>query len=128
MSRRNALLTIAALFIAACDSARNFWGTVNGFGGCMRCGDSWSWKPMQIIDYEWISFGLGGRGMFPLCKECFQECEDEEVVGYCRALWNKWDRGKEPFPEENIRKGIAIIRNGGYEKVKGQLREKGWQI
>ena len=45
---------------------RNFLGHKDGFGGCLRCGDTWNWKKHHNISYA------QGRGMFPLCEECYR--------------------------------------------------------
>ena len=76
-----------------------------GFGGCLRCGDRWNWKEEQSIRFSAYS------SMFPLCKECFNELSEADIIHYCAQLWGSWDRD-EPFPEENLRRSINTIKRG----------------
>lgn len=43
-------------------------GRSRGYGGCIRCGDTWDWKPSHTT-----YFPDGSGGMFPLCEECWTE-------------------------------------------------------
>jgi len=49
------------------ESTINQEGKISGYGNCMHCKDSWSWKQTHTIDYD------NFRAMFPLCEECKKE-------------------------------------------------------
>ncbi|GAH45424.1 unnamed protein product [marine sediment metagenome] len=59
-------------------------GRSKGYSGCGRCGGTWNWKEGETIYYS------EGRGMFPLCKECFEELDEEEILSYCKKLMKCW--------------------------------------
>jgi len=62
---------------------RNLFGSLRGYGGCMRCGDSWSWKKDHTIPCK-------DGGIFPLCEECWSEISEEEKIFWVRELERKW--------------------------------------
>jgi hypothetical protein len=84
--------------------ARNFCGSFLGYGGCSHCGDSWRWKREHLIPF------LMGKQMFPLCEECFNKLDKEEVLGYCIKLIQRWAR--DPFPLEfDVDEAISTIKS-----------------
>ena len=62
---------------------KNFVGTLKGYSGCSRCGDSWWWKQSHIIQ-------LTGGGIFPLCEECWNEIESKEKRFWILDLESQW--------------------------------------
>ena len=61
----------------------NYWGSLNGYGGCRICGDSWYWKKHHSI---WT----GESGIFPYCEECHETASQEEKHTAITALGNLW--------------------------------------
>lgn len=52
-------------------------------GRCSHCGGAWNWKDGATIYY------YEGRGMFPICQDCFQELSVKEILYYCTKKWRK---------------------------------------
>lgn len=66
---------------------RNAKGRLLGFGGCLRCGDSWHWKPEHTTED-------GEGGSFPLCEECWLALETPEARWpYYEKLVALWEEG-----------------------------------
>lgn len=62
---------------------RNRFRNAAGISTCRHCGGAWNWKQRETVWY------YEGRGMFPLCKECFQELSEEEILYYCKRKWDE---------------------------------------
>jgi len=45
----------------------NFYGRIIGYGGCLRCGDTWNWKMAHATQYT------HQKSCFPLCEECWSK-------------------------------------------------------
>jgi len=54
----------------------NWVGDQQGYGGCNRCGDRWSWKKLHNLELA------SGIGCFPLCEECWKNTTKEEKLAY----------------------------------------------
>jgi hypothetical protein len=59
---------------------RNIWGRLRGFGGCLRCGDTWDRTP-----YHSTYIGAGSS-CFPLCERCWRGLSPQERLPYYERL------------------------------------------
>ena len=77
------------------------------YGGCMKCGDKWSWKVEHSIE-------TFSHGMFPCCEECWRKISDEERIHYVNRLCDDWLRTGLSLQETEDRRNEAIdlIRKG----------------
>lgn len=88
---------------------KNFLGSLRGYSGCLRCGDSWSWKKDHSIPCD-----EHGSGIFPLCEECWLKIDKDEKIFWVKELENWWQSMK-PLNEENrltIVNAIKTIEQG----------------
>ena len=63
---------------------RNRRGRLAGLGDCLRCHDTWDWKPSHVTNYSQTS------GCFPLCEECWTELTPDERLPYYALLAGLW--------------------------------------
>ena len=79
-------------------SYRNNVGKHNGYGGCLKCGDTWNWKQSHSLSLD------VGRGIFPCCEDCWSKMDKNERLQYCIILFNEWNRQLQAYghPLENI--------------------------
>lgn len=63
---------------------KNWKGSLNGYGRCLCCDDSWYWKKTCSIGYE------KGSSMFPICQECFGWLDESQILEWCKVLMGKW--------------------------------------
>ncbi len=63
-------------------SLRNWIGRRKGYGGCMRCGDTWDRTPAHSTSFNetW--------GAFPLCERCWRKLTITERLPYY-LVWRK---------------------------------------
>lgn len=66
-------------------------GSIQGYGQCYECGDTWNWKREHIIAYE--PDERFSSGAFPLCEECFWKVSEKRLVHGINALINNWIEG-----------------------------------
>ncbi len=85
---------------------KNWLGAV--YGGCHRCRDRWNWKEPQYVDYYEYEDG-GTSGMFPLCKECYNQLTPKERYPYYRRLYFSWCDPDKPVDWELVKKNIGMI-------------------
>ena len=77
--------------------ARNAAGRARGFGDCLRCGDSWSWKKDHITEFGNAEDDWAYEGMFPLCEECWQGLKTpENRLPYYQQLLEMWREEHQP--------------------------------
>jgi len=55
-----------------------------GISGCLRCHDTWDWKPSHSTTYTATS------GCFPLCEECWSGLTPDERLPYYALLAGMW--------------------------------------
>lgn len=65
-------------------AARNLKGRAQGFSGCFRCGDSWSWKAHHNTQFS------ESEACFPLCEECWAALTPEARWPYYEKLIADW--------------------------------------
>ncbi len=90
---------------------KNLIGHAQGIGGCLCCGDRWSWKPIHNTDY------LSGRGCFPLCEPCWQAAGPSEIRYYYSELVRLWRRGGSFYNQEFEDHLITVALNEKEESV-----------
>ena len=90
---------------------KNWFGSIKGYGGCLRCGDTWDRKEGKKILYD----EKESRLMFPLCTECFDELDEQKILFYCKSLLDKWIQCAD---------SMRIIKNYDYyiETLKKNIR------
>lgn len=69
-------------------------GLLLGYSACKRCYSTWNHKrreeiPTDLRDYDDLK-NVPTGGMSPLCRQCFNEADADEIVRYCRLLWKSW--------------------------------------
>ena len=90
---------------------KNLIGHARGIGGCLCCGDRWSWKPIHSTYYS------SSRGCFPLCESCWQAASSSEIRRYYSEIVKLWRRGGSLYSQEK-EDGI----------VAAALKEKGFLV
>ena len=55
-----------------------------GYSRCMRCRTPWYAAEGHQVHYE------PHRSMFPLCEDCWKECDDNERYAHCMSLAFEW--------------------------------------
>lgn len=99
-------------------SLKNWWGRRRGFGGCMRCNDSWWWKPHHVTLYTdgpLLPDGnhVAGAGCFPLCEECWVWLgTPKDRLPYYAALIHWWGSGEAPASLETQRQIFSAVAEG----------------
>ena len=90
---------------------KNRIGSFLGYGGCVRCRDSWWWKKEHNIP---VHCG----GMFPLCEECWQKTTRNEKIDAVKQLAVKWQREKplDNYHTQLIQEAIKFVENDGETK------------
>lgn len=88
---------------------RNAIGRAQGFGDCLRCGDTWNWAESHSTPIT------DSRAMFPLCERCWSSLTPETRVRYYQDLWWRW--------LEDVEKPLAWRDPQTLEKYKDQLFE-----
>ncbi len=73
---------------------KNLIGYGQGVGGCLRCGDKWSWKPIHSTYYSTT------HGCFPLCQPCWQTAGPNQIQRYYRELVKLWRRNGSFYSQE----------------------------
>lgn len=79
---------------------KNWWYHTSGFGRCARCGDSWAWKKTGGVQYS------ASGSMFPVCMECQDELEPQELYHYCEKLVHSWEEFNPGENRESILHGV----------------------
>lgn len=87
----------------------NLEGRRLGYGGCLRCADTWNWKPCHVTRYV---IGTGTGGVFPLCEECWLELSVEHRLVFYEALFIQW-RHEESGAEVERVVVLEAVRGGG---------------
>lgn len=121
------LIAMCVLAISGCSKIKNAVGSYKGYGSCNSCGDSWSWKEGHSITYEFseeitVLSGVtmrASRGMFPVCEECYNSLNvDEIMINVAETLvwWNELSPGHRS--REEMRKiydgcKVTVIREKG---------------
>lgn len=75
----------------------NAKGRAKGFGGCLRCGDTWDWQQEHSTPYRFIpNSSLVVESCFPLCEGCWSSLTPEERLPFYDQLVDIWisDRGE----------------------------------
>ena len=85
-----------------------------GFGSCIYCGDACNWKKMKDINYA------EGRGMFPVCEECFDALDLHTIERCIDMLVHQWQNPrhwKEPaMPMKEA------------DEISARAKETAWQM
>lgn len=84
---------------------RNWKGRRKGYSGCHRCGGTWDWKEEHSIPYA------EGKGMFPLCVECYEELSPQERYDYCMELRDSWGRPADEVDLDMIARYVGLKRS-----------------
>jgi hypothetical protein len=82
---------------------RNLLGRRAGYGGCLACGDTWSWKKNHVTHYTTFN------GCFPLCEECWAGMTIDERLHYYRILtFVTWEDRENLWPqiERAVKEGL----------------------
>lgn len=88
---------------------KNFIGNSKGFGTCLKCKDSWYWKKYHV------TYFVEGRGMFPLCEECYQKITPEERFAWHKKLLDEWSEEDQEFRNfysealETIKQKVGLV-------------------
>ena len=104
---------------------KNEIGRMNGYGCCMSCRDSWSWKEEKRIPYR------HGAGMFPICAECFERLSYCEIERYIDILAFQWNRHNPPHisqDEIDQAKASAYLMKGGVHENEVFSRTHGLEM
>ena len=95
---------------------KNWLGKLKGYSGCLRCGDTWNWKQHRDIPYavsKMREYADGSPyysgGMFPLCKECYDEISPPQRYAYCRQLWSRWGCPENKVDWDVVKKQVGLI-------------------
>jgi len=94
-------------------SYKNNIGKRNGYGGCLKCGDTWNWKTSHTL---WLG---EGQGIFPCCEDCWDKMDKDERLQHCVILFNEWNRQLRTFghPLENIQELTEKARQAIEQEV-----------
>lgn len=103
---------------SALKKAKNQLGQLKGYSGCGRCGDTWNWKESETIYYS------ERKGMFPICKECFKELDEKEILDYCKKLMKHWGTGS-PDISKNWDKIVDNLKADIHKLKKSKRRREG---
>lgn len=98
---------------------RNLKGRIAGYGCCLRCGDTWDWKPEHVTHYR--TEGWPKEGCFPLCEECWERLTPEERWPFYDGLVDKWI-ADHPEQERADLYRAALGRGPYYEEKREQIR------
>jgi hypothetical protein len=64
----------------------NWIGRIRGYGGCLRCGDTWNWA-----EYHTTQYGREGKGCLPLCRRCWRQLTpDQRLPYYYQLIYDVW--------------------------------------
>lgn len=80
----------------------NAVGRKAGYGECLRCHDSWAWKPHHTTYYNLST------GCFPLCDECWLSLTPEQRL---------------PFYAEMVADFCSGTYKGAFDKSSEQIIE-----
>lgn len=64
--------------------AQNRLLAAQGFGSCSHCKNHWGVVEGEVIPYT------PGRGMFPICKNCFKILGADQIIIYVNKLVDLW--------------------------------------
>jgi len=92
---------------------RNIYGSWQGYGACLSCGNSWSWVESVSIIYKKAYGDVHGAGFSPICCACFDTWGDSEILGYCYGVYQM--RNREYAWDDIVEALIESIRQ---EKIK----------
>jgi hypothetical protein len=83
-----------------------------GYSACSRCHTNWHFVEGHSTEYA------DGRGMFPLCEQCWSELKPVERLPFYRSLYERW---KQDGPPETKWRDIefAVLNESG-----GSLRRE----
>lgn len=111
-------------------AARNARGRAAGYGGCLRCGDSWSWKPSHTTYYGNAQAQpskdhpspeiVASKGCFPLCEECWSSLTIRQRLPYYETLVDMWG-GNAGARAMLYSKAFGV--SGPHAKQRRQIRE-----
>ena len=88
---------------------KNLWGRLQGWGGCSRCHDSFTWKPWHETTYE------PGTGCFPLCQPCFLQADRDDIIAAYSNLMRLWRQGGSWVPPQREEQIVnAALQERGY--------------
>lgn len=97
---------------------KNWWGHRKGFGKCLRCEDSWWWKPKHVTTYiehqptAENAPGITGAGCFPLCEECWVWLgTPKDRLPYYAALIAWWAQ-RDPMDLDEQRAIFSAVAEG----------------
>lgn len=97
---------------------KNWWGRRQGFSGCLRCHDSWWWKPKHVTMYQDDAPSrenagqITGAGCFALCEQCWVWLgTPKDRLPYYAALIAWWAQDS-PVPLDQQRQIFSAVAEG----------------
>ena len=69
---------------------KSSYGKMNGLSSCYRCGLAWNVANGKNIPYTARLPEFSDRSMFPICVECFDKLDSDQIFNYCQELVNRW--------------------------------------
>ncbi len=77
-------------------------GAAKGYGRCMHCKNTW-----DVVQGKHIPF-RPGRGMFPVCIECFDILTADQIIHYANQLVDEWvKQNYPPTDSEAVKRAAA---------------------
>jgi len=95
----------------------NINGRSQGYGGCQKCEDCWSWKAGFHITYWECPNGSGNaKGAFPVCEECVKDMSNYELlkqllVHFIKGNASLIESGLDPRPVEEISENLTFAKH-----------------
>jgi hypothetical protein len=69
---------------------KSSYGKMNGLSSCSHCGLAWNVVNGEHIPYTARSPEFSHSSMFPICIECFDKLDSDQIFNYCQELVNRW--------------------------------------
>jgi len=98
---KNLILVVLLGLTSGCgekskEARYNTTGSLQGYGGCNHCGDTWNWKQGHSVMYSETS------GAFPLCEECYQKLKPEIIWEYYIEHFKKRDSSRPRVSDKEL--------------------------
>lgn len=69
---------------------KNFISKMKGYGSCYNCGRTWEFVEGAYIPYETRLPSPPHSSMFPICTECFDSANEEDILKHTKVLLDSW--------------------------------------
>lgn len=69
---------------------KSSYGKMNGLSSCSHCDLAWNVVNGKDIPYTARLPEFPYSSMFPICVECFDKLDSDQIFNYCQELVNRW--------------------------------------